>query len=145
MRFMMLLIPGGYAEAKPGMVPDAADMAPMLAYTAELQRAGVLLSIDGLHPPSEGVRVRFHGGRTKVTDGPFAEAKEVVGGYWMIDVKSQQEAVEWARRCPAGDGDLIEIRQVHELVEFPADIQAEADPFPDLRAKLKAQRPSSSN
>src|ERR1700676_2141017 len=91
-----------------------------------LARAVVLLALDGLHPPSMGTRVLFSGGKPKVTDGPFIEAKEVVGGYWMIQVKSKEEAIEWASRCPASDNEVIEIRQVREMSEFPPDVQEAA-------------------
>ena len=84
MRFMMLMIPKGYERAEPGSMPDAERVAAMMRYNESLQKAGVLLALDGLHPPSMGARVSFVGGKPKVTDGPFAEAKEVVGGYWMI-------------------------------------------------------------
>jgi len=114
MRFMMLMIPKGYEKAEPGVMPDAKAVAEMMKYNESLQKAGVLLALDGLHPPSMGARVSFHGGKPKVTDGPFAEAKEVLGGYWMIQVKSKAEAIEWASRCPAGDNEVIEIRQVQE-------------------------------
>ena len=123
MRFMMLMIPKGYENAQPGSMPDAKAVANMMKYNEALQKAGVLLALDGLHPPSEGARVSFSGGKPKVTDGPFTEAKEVVGGYWMIQVKSKEEAVEWASRCPASDNETIEVRQVFELAEFPPDVQ----------------------
>ena len=100
MRFMMLMIPKGYENAAPGTMPDAKAVAAMMKYNEALQKAGVLLALDGLHPPSMGARVSFAGGKPKVTDGPFAEAKEVLGGYWMIQVKSKEEAIEWAKRCP---------------------------------------------
>ncbi len=100
MRFMMLMIPKGYETAKPGEMPDAKAVEAMMKYNESLQKAGVLLALDGLHPPSMGARVSFEGGKPRVTDGPFAEAKEVVGGYWMIQVKSRDEAIEWAKRCP---------------------------------------------
>ena len=103
MRFMMLMIPKGYEKAEPGAMPDAKAVAAMMAYNESLQKAGVLLALDGLHPPSMGARVSFSGGKPKVTDGPFTEAKEVLGGYWMIQVKSKEEAIEWASRCPASD------------------------------------------
>src|SRR6476619_1329560 len=96
MRFMMLMIPKGYEQAKPGTMPDPKQVGAMMRYNEALQKAGVLLALDGLHPPSMGTRVSFHGGKPKATDGPFAEAKEVLGGYWMIQVKSKAEAVEWA-------------------------------------------------
>ena len=96
MRFMMLVIPKGYANAAPGTMPDAKLVEVMSKYNESLTKAGVLLALDGLHPPSMGARVTFSGGKPKVTDGPFAEAKEMLGGYWMIQVKSRAEAVEWA-------------------------------------------------
>jgi hypothetical protein len=111
MRFMMLLIPKG----SPGAIPDAQAVTAMMRYNESLQKAGVLLALDGLHPPSMGTRVSFSGGKPKATDGPFIEAKEVVGGYWMIQVKSKEEAIEWASRCPASDNEIIEIRQVQEF------------------------------
>ena len=123
MRFMMLMIPKGYEKAAPGTMPDAKSVAAMMKYNDSLQKAGVLLALDGLHPPSMGARVTFKGGTPKVTDGPFAEAKEVLGGYWMIQVKSKEEAIEWAKRCPASENEVIEIRQVQEMSEFPAEIQ----------------------
>ena len=92
MRFMMLMIPKGYEKAAPGTVPDAKAVEAMMKYNEFLQKAGVLLALDGLHPPSMGVRVSFPGGKPKVTDGPFAEAKEVIGGYWMIEVKSKDRS-----------------------------------------------------
>src|SRR5262249_51959247 len=114
MRFMMLMIPKGYETAAPGTMPDPKRVADMMTYNEALQKAGVLLALDGLHPPSTGARVSFPGGKPVVTDGPFAEAKEVIGGYWMIQVKSREEAIEWAKRCPASDNETIEIRQVQE-------------------------------
>jgi hypothetical protein len=132
MRFMMLMIPKGYETAKPGTVPDAKAVAAMMKYNEALQKAGVLLALDGLHPPSAGARVSFAGGKPKVTDGPFTEAKEVVGGYWMIQVKSKEEAVEWASRCPGSDNEIIEVRQVQEMADFPADVQEAAAGFTEL-------------
>jgi hypothetical protein len=129
MRFMMLMIPRGYESAAPGTMPDADSVAAMMKYNEQWQKAGVLLALDGLHPPSEAARVTFAGGTPKVTDGPFAEAKEVVGGYWMIDVRSKDEAIQWATRCPAGPNEMIEVRQVFEMSEFPADVQAAAGDF----------------
>jgi hypothetical protein len=134
MRFMMLMIPKGYANAVPGTMPaDAKMVAAMMKYNESLQKAGVLLALDGLHPPSMGARISFAGGKPKVTDGPFSEAKEVLGGYWMIQVKSREEAIEWASRCPAAEGDLIEVRQVQEMSEFPPEIRKEVDKFPDMK------------
>jgi len=129
---MMLMIPKGYEKAQPGALPDAKAVAAMMKYNEALQKAGVLLALDGLHPPSMGARVTFAGGKPKVTDGPFSEAKEVIGGYWMIQVKSKEEAVEWASRCPASDNEVIELRQVMEMAEFPADVQEAAAGFSEL-------------
>ena len=122
MRFMMLMIPKGYETAAPGAMPDAKAVEAMMAYNEQLRRAGVLLALDGLQPPSTGARVSFPGGKPVVQDGPFAEAKEVLGGYWMIQVSSRAEAIEWAKRCPNPhheDGE-IEIRQLFELEDFSA-------------------------
>src|SRR5271156_4956691 len=117
MRFMMLMIPHGYETAKPGAMPTAEAVAAMMKYNESLKKAGVLLSLDGLHPPSMGARVTFGGGKPHVIDGPFAEVKEVLGGYWMIQVRSREEAIEWARRCPVIGDDTIEIRQVQEFAD----------------------------
>jgi hypothetical protein len=126
MRFMMLVIPKGYANAAPGTMPDAKLVEAMSKYNESLTKAGVLLALDGLHPPSMGSRVTFSGGKPKVTDGPFTEAKEMLGGYWMIQVKSRAEAIEWAKRAPMPDGDVIEIRQVQEMADFTPEIQKAA-------------------
>jgi hypothetical protein len=136
MRFMMLMIPKGYENAQPGTMPDAKAVAAMMKYNESLQKAGVLLALAGLHPPSAGTRVSFSGGKPTVTDGPFAEAKECIGGYWMIQVKSKEEAIEWASRCPGSGNEVIEVRQVHEFSEFPPDVQEAAAKFPDLQAQF---------
>ena len=135
MRFMMLMIPGGYEKAAPGAMPDAQAVAAMMKYNESLQKAGVLLALDGLHPPSMGARVSFSGGRPKVTDGPFAEAKEVLGGYWMIQVKSKEEAIEWASRCPARENEVIEVRRVQEFSDFPPDVKKAAAGFSEMQAQ----------
>jgi len=140
MRFMMIMLPKGYESAKPGTMPDADKVAAMMKYNESLQKAGVLLALDGLHPPSMGVRVSFLGGKPRVTDGPFAEAKEVVGGYWMIQVKSREEAVEWAKRCPGSENEVIEVRQVQEFSDFPADVQKAAAGFPEMQAQSKQRK-----
>jgi hypothetical protein len=126
MRFMMLVIPKGYEKAAPDTMPDADQVAEMMKYNESLAKAGVLLSLDGLLPPSAGVRVSFSAGKPKVTDGPFAEAKECVGGYWLIQVKSKDAAIEWAKRAPMSDNEIIEVRQVQEMDDFPADVRAAA-------------------
>jgi hypothetical protein len=132
MRFMMLMIPKGYGEAAPGAMPPAESVAAMAKYNETLTKAGVLLALDGLHPPSAGARVSFSGGKPTVTDGPFTEAKEVIGGYWMIQVKSRAEAIEWASRCPASDNEVIEVRQVFEMSDFSPDLQQAAGYPPSI-------------
>ena len=135
MRFMMLMIPKGYENVAPGTTPDPKAIAAMMTYNDSLRKAGVLLALDGLHPPLTGARVSFLGGKPTVTDGPFAEAKEVIGGYWMIQVRSREEAIEWASRCPASDNEVIEVRQVFEFSEFPAEARGRPKPaFPSCVA-----------
>jgi hypothetical protein len=134
MRFMMLMIPKGYEKAAPGAMPDAQAVAAMMKYNEALQQAGVLLALDGLHPPAMGARVSFSGGKPVITDGPFIETKEVIGGYWMIQVSSKEEAVKWASRCPASDQEVIEVRQVQEFSEFPPDVQEAAAKLPGVQA-----------
>jgi hypothetical protein len=140
MRFMMLMIPKGYESAEPDVKLDPARVAEMMKYNEELQKAGVLLALDGLHPPSMGARVSFGGGKPLVTDGPFAEAKEVLGGYWMIEVGSKAEAIEWAKRCPAAENEIIEIRQVQEMSDFPADVQEAAAGFAEMQEQVGQRR-----
>ncbi|TXH38239.1 MAG: YciI family protein [Rhodospirillaceae bacterium] len=140
MRFMMLMIPKGYESAEPGAMPSAEAVAAMMKYNEALQEAGVLVGLDGLHPPSMGARVSFAGGKAKVTDGPFIEAKEVLGGYWMIDVTSKEEAVAWAMRCPGSENEVIEIRQVQEMEDFPEDVQKAAEGFSEMQADAAKKR-----
>jgi len=140
MRFMMLMIPKGYEKAKPGAMPSAEAVAAMTKYNAELQNAGVLLGLEGLHPPSMGARVEFTAGKPKIVDGPYIETKEVLGGYWMIQVKSKEEAVKWASRCPVFGDDVIEIRQIQEFTDFPPDVQEAAAGFSELQTRGGGQR-----
>jgi len=135
-RFMLLMIPSGYESATPGTMPEAEAVAAMMKYNESLQKAGILLALDGLHPPSMGARVTFARGQPTVVDGPFAEAKEVLGGYWMIDVRSREEAIEWAKRCPGSPNETIEVRQVQEFSDFPSDVQQIVDGF-----EVGGQRP----
>ncbi|HLK47120.1 MAG TPA: YciI family protein [Bryobacteraceae bacterium] len=133
MRFMMLMIPKGYESAQPGAMPDPKAVELMMKYNESLKQAGALLGLDGLHPPSMGARVSFAAGKPVVTDGPFPETREVIGGYWMIQVKSKEEAIEWAKRCPASPNEVIEIRQVQEFADFPADVRKAAAGFEGLQ------------
>lgn len=126
MRFMMLVIPKAYETATADFVPPADLVAKMSKYNDSLTKAGVLLGLDGLAPPGKAARVAFVGGKPRVKDGPFTESKELIGGYWMIQVKSREEAIEWAKRAPMLNGDIIEVRQITEMEDFPADVQAAA-------------------
>ena len=125
-RFMMLMYPNVTEEQYEEGV-RAEDAGAMSKFNQSLIQAGVLLALDGLHPASKGARVTLAGGKTSVTDGPFTEAKELVGGYWLIDVKSKEEAVEWASRAPINEGDVIEVRQVFEMEDHGPDVQAAWD------------------
>jgi hypothetical protein len=119
MRFMMIMFEKDYENAKLGWVPDLKDMQVMGKYNEQLQKAGVLLAVDGLTPPATmSARVTFRAGKSKVTDGPFAETKEVVGGYWIIQVKSREEALEWASRIPGKDNVMVEVRRMFEMTDF---------------------------
>jgi hypothetical protein len=139
MRFMMIVIPQGYESAAAGTVPTAEAVAKMMEYNKSLQKAGILLALDGLHPPSTGARIYHAQGKATVTNGPFAEAKEVIGGYWIIQVNSREEAIEWAKRAPMSDNDVIEVRQIQEMADFPADVQKAAEGFENLRSATEAK------
>ncbi|HTA86191.1 MAG TPA: YciI family protein [Silvibacterium sp.] len=139
MRFMMMVMPKGYESAAPDAVPSAEVVAKMMEYNKSLQQAGVLLALDGLLPPSTGARISFSDGKASVSDGPFAEAKEVIGGYWIIQVHSREEAIEWARRAPMANNEIIEVRQIHEISDFPEDVQKAAEGFEELTNSAAAK------
>ncbi len=122
MRFMLFIYPPTPGDEN--YEPTAEDVEEMTKYNESLTKAGVLLALDGLQPISKGARITFPGGKPNVTDGPYTEAKEVVGGYWLIDVKSKEEAVEWASRIPGAEGDIVEVRQVFEMSDFSDEVQA---------------------
>ncbi len=122
MRFMVLMIPGN-KNVEAGEMPSEKAIAAMMKYNEELAKAGILLALDGLHPTSKGARIKFAGGKGTVVDGPFTESREFIGGYWMWQVKSKQEAIEWASRCPAEEGDTLEIRQVFEMSDFGPEVE----------------------
>jgi hypothetical protein len=128
-RFMMMVMPKGYESAAPDTVPAAEAVAKMMEYNKALKKAGVLLALDGLFPPSTGARISYADGKPTVTDGPFAETKEVIGGYWIIQVRSREEAIEWAKRAPMSNNEVIEVRQIHEMPDFPEDVQKAAEGF----------------
>jgi hypothetical protein len=135
MRFMMLMIPLGYETAPPDVQLDPERVKAMMKYNEALQQAGILITLDGLHPPSMGARVSFASGKPVVTDGPFTESKEVLGGYWMIDVKSREEAIAWARKCPASENEIVEIRQVQEMADFSEEVREAAAGLAEMRDK----------
>jgi hypothetical protein len=137
---MMLMIPLGYETAAPDVKLDPERATAMMKYNEALQDAGVLITLDGLHPPSMGARVSFATGKPVVTDGPFTEAKEVLGGYWMIDVASRDEAIAWAKKCPASENEIIEIRQVQEMADFSDDVQQALAGFTELQQGRAARR-----
>jgi len=132
---MMLVKASKDSEA--GMMPDDSLIAAMTKYNEELAKAGVLLDLAGLHPSAKGARIKFSGGRRTVIDGPFAETKELIAGYWLIQVKSKEEAIEWAQRAPAPHGEgaegEIELRQLFELDDFA--------PCPAIDDARKLERP----
>jgi len=132
---MMLMYPSEKAEA--GVLPDPKLFEAMMKYNEELAKAGVLLALDGLQPSAKGARITWDAaGKPTVTDGPFTEVKEVIGGYWMIQVKSREEAIEWAKRVPSHDARKVELRQVFEMTDFPADVQKAAE-SPQVRATIE--------
>ena len=132
MKFMLLVIPKGYENAAPGTMPEADAVAEMMKFNQALKDAGVLRALDGLHPPSMGARVSFKGGKASVTDGPFTETHEVLGGYWIIEVASKADAVAWAKRAPMADNEIIEVRQVMQEEDFPDDVKAATAGFDGL-------------
>jgi len=139
MRFMMVILRSDWPDTKkPAEIKDKAAFLEMGKYNDQLKKAGILLAMDGLTPPSMGARLTYKDGKPKITDGPFPEAKEVIAGYWMIEVKSREEALEWASRIPCMDNTaVIEVRRVVEIADFDPDIQKK---FADSGAKLGVQR-----
>ena len=144
MRFMMLMIPNVYQGANSKNIgadftPPADAVEQMMKYNEKLAKAGALISLDGLHPPTSGARVSFSGGKAEVTDGPFTQSNEVLGGYWIIQANSRQEAIEWAKGAPAADGDTIEVRQIFDPSDFPEDVQNAAD-NPTVKAEIEKHK-----
>jgi hypothetical protein len=139
MRFMLLVKANEDSEA--GVLPSEEMLAAMGRYNEELVKAGVLLAGEGLHPSSKGARVRFSGGKTTVIDGPFTEAKELIAGFWLIQVRSRDEAIEWVKRVPFGEGEEIEVRQVFEADDFGPEFTPELREQEErLRAQIAERR-----
>ena len=111
MKFTVFVVPGDSAEYEAGTMPEQDEIAVMMAFNEELVNAGVMLDGDGYHPTSKAVRVSWANGKPSLTDGPFAEMREVIGGYWIWEVGTREEALEWAQRCPMRDGDTLILRQ----------------------------------
>ena len=133
MRFMVLV--KGNEDTEAGVMPTEAELAEMTTFNEELAKAGVMLAGEGLHPSSKGVRIRFDGKERTVIDGPFAESKELVAGFWILDVKSREEVVEWVKRAPFREGE-VEIRQVFEAEDFGEELTPE---LREREAKLREQ------
>jgi hypothetical protein len=128
-------------ESEAGVLPDAKIMAEMGVYNEELVKAGVMLAAEGLHASSKGARVKFEGSKRIVTDGPFSETKELIAGFWLWQVKSKEEALEWLKRAPFGGGTEVELRQVFEAEDFGANLTAEVREREErLRAQLDERR-----
>jgi len=134
MRFMVIVKASPEMEA--GALPSEQDLAAMGAYNEELVKAGVMLAGEGLHPSARGVRVRFSGSDRTVIDGPFAEAKELIGGFWILQTKSLEECIEWVKRAPFDGGAEIEIRQVFEDEDFGEEFTPE---LREQEARIRAQ------
>jgi hypothetical protein len=124
MRFMVIVKANKDSEA--GKLPTEAELLQMGTFNEQLIKAGVMLAGDGLHPTSKGARIKFGGAKPAVTDGPFAEAKELIAGYWIVQMKSKAECIEWFTRCPMQAGDEIEIRQLFEAADFAPQISSDA-------------------
>jgi hypothetical protein len=121
MRFMMILPVPAAVEAN--IVPNKEMVTAMRKYTDDMRKSGILLAAEGLHPNSKGKRISVANGKHVVTDGPFTEAKEVVAGFWMIQVRSEEEALEWANRCPLPECGILELRQIFETSDFPPELR----------------------
>jgi len=136
MRFMMIVKGDSASEA--GVMPSKELVETMTAYNEALVKSGVLLAAEGLHPTSKGFKKRIVGDRHTIVDGPFTEAKEIVAGFWLLQVKSREEMVAWAMRCPAE----VEVRQVFDFADFPAELQEAAASETELRAQIERQHQS---
>jgi hypothetical protein len=132
MRFMVLV--KANKESEKGVLPDKKELAEMGNFNDELVKAGVMLAGEGLQPSSKGVRIRFSGGKRTVIDGPFSETKELIAGFWLWEVRSKDEAIQWLKRAPFKDGEEVEIRQVFEAEDFGKEFT------PELRAQEERQR-----
>jgi len=128
-----MVIVKAYANSEAGVLPDEKILTAMMKYNEELVKAGVMLAAEGLHPSSKGARIKFSGTKRSVVDGPFTEAKELIAGFWLWQVKSKEEAIEWLKRAPFDGGTEVELRQVFETNEFP-------EATPEILAKEKQLR-----
>ena len=138
MRFMMLVKASKESEA--GVLPSGELIAAMGAFNEEMVKAGVLIAGEGLQASSKGARITYSGSKRSVTDGPFAETRELLAGFWMIDVKSKADAIAWASRVPFKDGEVVEIRQVFETSDFPAEVMPPEEAAREERLREELQR-----
>ncbi len=143
MRFMMIMYPKDYLTAKAGWVPDLIDIEDTRKFHEEMGAAGVLVALDGLTPPATmSARVTFKNGKLKVTDGPFPETKEVVGGYYIIDVKSREEAIEWASRIPKKEDEIVvEVRRFFDMSDFTPSVQDKLTELEEEQAAKFGNKP----
>ncbi|CAN5888900.1 YciI family protein [soil metagenome] len=145
MKFMVLMIPGNKKAYEQGAMPEPALIEKMMKFNEDLVKAGVLLAGDGLHPSAKGARIDFTGGKASVTDGPFTEARELIGGYWLWQVKAKEEAIAWAKRCPAESGDQLELRQVFEPADFGPEVAEREGALIEAIAKGMAKNQGTSS
>ena len=144
MRFMLIMYPKDYLTAKAGWVPDLTDIEDSRKFHEEMGAAGVLVALDGLTPPATmSARVTFKNGKTQVTDGPFTESKEVVGGYYIIDVKSREEAIAWASRIPKKEDEIVvEVRRFFDMSDFTPPVQDKLTELEEEQAVRFGNKPA---
>ncbi|MGA2847245.1 MAG: YciI family protein [Candidatus Acidiferrales bacterium] len=143
MRFMIIMYPENYPTAKAGWVPDLTDIEDTRKFHEEMGAAGVLVALDGLTPPATmSARITLKNGKLKVTDGPFTEAKEVIGGYYVIEVKSREEAIKWASRIPQKDGEMVvEVRRFFDMSDFAPPVQDRLSELEEEQAAKGIKQP----
>ncbi|MFV9475193.1 YciI family protein [Advenella sp. RU8] len=137
MRVLLLMIPKGYDTATKSAMSDNEALEAIMKYNDLLFKAGILLSFNALHPPIPGVRIKCNGGKQIIQHSPYEDVPETLGMYWMIKVKSIDKAVEWALLCPLKEGDVIEVRRIHQTDDFSEEARAIFEKYPDIHAKIK--------
>lgn len=137
MRVLLLMIPKGYDRATELAMSDNQALESMMKYNDLLFKAGILLSFNALHPPTAGVRIKSEGGKQIIQHSPYEGISETLGIYWMLQVKSIDKAIEWALLCPLQEGDIIEVRRIHETEDFSEEARAIFEKYPDIHARIK--------